>query len=206
MMGATSPSQETFQSFKVLSGDGCQRLDTYLSWLQQHIQREPFCDGHWDSTKAVIDKFVAPRKADIGDVLDVGTNGYAYELFFEQGITWVGVTLGPDYFFCKEKQLRVFRFDMNLMPFQDDSFDMVFARHTIEHSVMPLVALLEWRRIAKKYILIVTPRPPHFERFPNHYSIMSQQMWEWLFENALLEIVDQDHKTDSIELRWLLKV
>ncbi len=43
------------------------------------------------------------------------------------------------------------------LPFEDKSFDFVVSSHVIEHFFDPLRALLEWKRVARKYILIICP-------------------------------------------------
>ena len=47
------------------------------------------------------------------------------------------------------------------LPFADKSFDFVISSHVIEHFYDPMKALLEWERVAKKYIFIIVP---HKER------------------------------------------
>lgn len=43
------------------------------------------------------------------------------------------------------------------LPFEDKSFDFVFSSHVIEHFPDPIRALLEWTRVARRYIVIVAP-------------------------------------------------
>ncbi len=47
------------------------------------------------------------------------------------------------------------------LPFDDKSYDFVISSHVIEHFYDPIKALLEWQRVAKKYIFIICP---HKER------------------------------------------
>jgi SAM-dependent methyltransferase len=47
------------------------------------------------------------------------------------------------------------------LPFADDSQDFVFSSHVIEHFPDPVRALLEWQRVARRYIVAVIP---HKER------------------------------------------
>lgn len=47
------------------------------------------------------------------------------------------------------------------LPFEDDSHDFVFSSHVIEHFPDPIRALLEWRRVARRYVVCVVP---HKER------------------------------------------
>jgi SAM-dependent methyltransferase len=43
------------------------------------------------------------------------------------------------------------------LPFEDDSWDFVFASHVIEHFPDPIRALFEWIRVARRYVVLVVP-------------------------------------------------
>ena len=47
------------------------------------------------------------------------------------------------------------------LPFADNSHDFVFSSHVLEHFPDPIRALLEWQRVARRYIVAVIP---HKER------------------------------------------
>jgi SAM-dependent methyltransferase len=47
------------------------------------------------------------------------------------------------------------------LPFDDDSYDFVFSSHVLEHFPDPIRALLEWQRVARRYVVAVVP---HKER------------------------------------------
>jgi ubiquinone/menaquinone biosynthesis C-methylase UbiE len=47
--------------------------------------------------------------------------------------------------------------DGDRLPFSDKSFDFVISSHVIEHFYDPIKALLEWARVARKYIVVVVP-------------------------------------------------
>ena len=47
------------------------------------------------------------------------------------------------------------------LPFGRDSVDFVLSSHVIEHIGKPAEALLDWNRIARRYIFVICP---HFER------------------------------------------
>ncbi len=51
------------------------------------------------------------------------------------------------------------------LPFKDDAVDFVLASHVIEHFPDPVRALLEWRRVARRYVFVVVPhRDRTFDR------------------------------------------
>ena len=43
------------------------------------------------------------------------------------------------------------------LPFADDSHDFVFSSHVIEHFPDPVKALLEWHRVARRYVVVIAP-------------------------------------------------
>jgi SAM-dependent methyltransferase len=51
------------------------------------------------------------------------------------------------------------------LPFDDDAVDFVFASHVLEHIPDPLGALAEWRRVARRYVVVIVPhRDRTFDR------------------------------------------
>ena len=43
------------------------------------------------------------------------------------------------------------------LPFANKSFDFVISSHVIEHFYNPIKAMIEWERVARKYIFIIVP-------------------------------------------------
>lgn len=43
------------------------------------------------------------------------------------------------------------------LPFEDGSYDFVFSSHVLEHIPDPIRALLEWQRVARRYVVCVIP-------------------------------------------------
>jgi SAM-dependent methyltransferase len=51
------------------------------------------------------------------------------------------------------------------LPFDDDSYDFVFASHVIEHFPDPIKALREWVRVSRRYVVLIAPhRDRTFDR------------------------------------------
>jgi len=188
------------------------------SWYKQKvlgsIYPEPTCKGHRKGMKEVIKRFVKPRLSEIKTVLDIGCgSGDAARYFRALDILWVGVTLGQhDIEICRRKGLRVFEYDMHFIEMPDECTDLILGRHVAEHSPMPLFALMEWHRLARKYLLLVVPRVPHFCRdeqgrhHPNHFSAgITREGWLYLAEEAGWELIDEDYIDWQIEERLFFR-
>jgi SAM-dependent methyltransferase len=108
------------------------------------------------------------------------------------------------------------------LPFAADSFDFVLASHVIEHFPDPIRALLEWRRVARRYVVLVVPhRDRTFDRDrpltsvaelverhaaglesedDRHWSVWTLESFVELCEHLglpVLEALDPDDKTGN---------
>lgn len=164
------------------------QIDKHINKLQEQIYEQPKDEGHteWarDAIHSVLHSFGQNKPE---SVLDVGCgSGFCKEFFEGFGVSWVG----QDYF--KDGN------DMAVLPYEDESFDMIFARHVLEHSPMPLIALMEWYRISKKYAFIILPAPEYWQVFgKNHYYVLPKAQWWNLFDVAGWKIKGQEDFTTS---------
>lgn len=82
--------------------------------------------------------------------------------------------------------------DMHQLPWDDAYFDIVTARHSLEHSISPLVALFEINRVlrlgGRAYIVVPAPVSEWVMKWPDHFSVLPKTMWEKLFSDAGFEI------------------
>lgn len=80
--------------------------------------------------------------------------------------------------------------DFHWLPYPDNAFDLIRARHALEHSPMPAFALMEWRRVAAKYILIAMPEPsPYISDYPGHWSCFPDYGWRAIIRKCGLKII-----------------
>lgn len=58
---------------------------------------------------------------------------------------------------CGEAMPVDFVADASRLPFKDKSYDFVISSHMLEHVFDPINVVLEWERVASKYIYIIVP-------------------------------------------------
>jgi ubiquinone/menaquinone biosynthesis C-methylase UbiE len=132
------------------------------------------------------------------NVLDVGCGyGNALQLFNSFNFNTTGITIGEDdYNTCKEKGLNVLLMDQSFLHFDDETFDLVWCRHCLEHSIMPYFTLSEFYRVTKPNGFLYLELPladtaALHETNKNHYSLMNKSMWIELVERTNYKIIDK---------------
>lgn len=180
-------------------------IDTYISELYSDIYPQPPDPGHTAWAIEVIDRWKDKWK-DAYSVLDVGC-GHAFlqDRFVEDGLIYTGVCLADDYTEASALGRNVICADFHFLSFfHDNQFDLVFSRHSLEHSPMPLLALMEWHRIARTYLCLVLPNADFFGKAGrNHYSVMWDEQARFLLGRVGWEVIDgvvMEH-----ELQYLCK-
>jgi len=131
-------------------------------------------------------------------ILDVGCGqGPALDYFKELGYkNLIGVTLSDvDVEVCRSKGYEAYKMDQSFLEFENNSFDVLWVRHCLEHSVMPYYTLNEFNRVLKPqgiiYIEVPAPdTPAHHETNPNHYSVFTASAWASLIKRSGFEIID----------------
>jgi SAM-dependent methyltransferase len=166
-------------------------LERWLEFQQQvsdTIYPEPHIVIHEQVIRKMIDQ--VQRMGITGKVLDMGCgNGYALKKFLDAGYDAIGITLGDDYDNCLKEGLPVEKMDQNWMAFEDETFDLVWARHVLEHSIMPVWTLSECNRILKSkgYLYVEVPGSESHckhEYNPSHWSVLGTTAWECLLERT----------------------
>jgi SAM-dependent methyltransferase len=135
-----------------------------------------------------------------GRILDVGCGqGPALSLFQELGLLPVGITINEeDLAVCRRDGFNVINMDQSFLDFSAGSFDLIWARHVVEHSIFPLFTLTGFNRVLKEggVLYLEVPAPDtacHHERNPNHYSMLPKSSWISLLQRSgfqLIETVD----------------
>jgi len=183
---------------KRFSPQHAQRMDAFLDMLECQIYPECQSKLHSDITQQAITHLAELEPLNKrSKVLDIGCGqGPALELFEQMGFTAVGITLGvEDIDECRSRGYTVARMDQSFLEFADNTFDIVWARHVIEHSIFPLFTLHEYYRVMRHdgILYLEVPAPDtdcHHERNINHYSMLSQSSWRSLIERTGYAIIE----------------
>ncbi len=159
-----------------------------MARIEQHLQYLDARDVACNETPQVVlrrHEFVANlhpllQALSVRTVLDAGCAGITRPWWHDHGYEWRGLTLPRDAHKLLAQGIPVDVADVASMPYGDGAFDLVYASHVLEHSPMPLVALLEIRRVAK-FLAFAVPRWPRGKEEPYHYSVAPREMWQqWL--------------------------
>ena len=131
-------------------------------------------------------------------VLDVGCGDTAFmkEMFESECINYTGIAL-------RTNHPDVINMDFTFLDFPDNSFDMIFSRHSLEHSPMPIISLMEWHRVSSAWLCLILPNPLAFGwTGRNHYSVLHPSQAEFLLDRAGWHIIWTDF-TNPNELRYM---
>ena len=95
--------------------------------------------------------------------------------------------------------------DQSFLEFNDETFDLIWCRHCLEHSIVPYFTLSGFFRALKPtgFLYIEVPAPDTSSKHQtnrNHYSILGKSMWVELIKRTgfkLLEVIDIDLEVPS---------
>ncbi|MCI0457148.1 MAG: class I SAM-dependent methyltransferase [Gemmataceae bacterium] len=180
-------------------------INEYLDRLARDVYPEPVTTNHRNITRRSFVRYVIPHKEQVRLALDVGCGqGVALALFKEHAIPAVGITLSEeDVRVCRERGYDVQVGDQSFLDFPDHHFDLVWSRHCLEHSPMPLLTLFEYNRVTREkgFVYVEVPQPDsiHVEN-PNHYSLFSDRGWRNLFKRAQFALLG--YCTYALSYRW----
>lgn len=120
-------------------------------------------------------------------ILDVGCGDKPHPRAFACGDLYLEISThrNTDRVIQPKKLRNFVRFDCHHLPFKTGSFDIVYANHVLEHLENPLNALKEWRRVARK-VIVLTPdlRGIMAEERTSHMYTWSR----WSLENLLRKV------------------
>lgn len=179
-----------------------EHINEYLDELAGDVYSQPEDFGHTQMAIEVFDAWIAPLELD--NVLDVGCGAEAFmeRYFVNRGIAYAGISIGDDVVTAQAAHKNVFEMDMSFLTIVDDSINLVWARHVLEHSPFPLLTLMEWHRVSSHWLCLIMPNPEYFtDAGRNHYSVFSAHHIAWLLRRAGWKIVR--HELVEQEFRFL---
>ncbi len=171
-----------------ITGESLRRFTDFVGDVALQTYPEAESTLHTSITREQLQKtlqrFSLPKNAQI---LDVGCGqGPALDALREMGYKATGITVNEeDLAACRAKGHTVRNMDQSFLDFPPESFDLVWARHCLEHSFMPLFTLSGFKRVLKPggHLYIEVPAPgtscKHEENL-NHYSVLSTNAWRSL--------------------------
>lgn len=161
------------------------KFESFLSELEQDTYPQPSDPGHYQWAYEFIEFMDEKLNLEGRNVLDVGCGvGFVYSIFVHFGVSsYYGITMTSDDIAQSSNKEVLHLGDFH---FVNNSVkkDIIFSRHSLEHSPMPLLALMEWNRVCEEggYLCLVVPNPDHFGYIHrNHYSVTNrEQLGFWL--------------------------
>jgi SAM-dependent methyltransferase len=179
------------------------RLESFLDRIAGETYPEVPSGMHDQITEAMLQRawetFPMPAGA---SVLDVGCGqGVALKRFAARGLDATGITLNPtDVAECRRQGFNVLEMDQSFLDFPDASFDMIWCRHCLEHSIFPFFTLSGFNRVLKPngWLYVEVPAPDtacQHQTNGNHYSVLGKNMLGSLVMRSgfrVLDVLDLD--------------
>jgi len=189
-------------------------IDQYINQLYRDVYPQPDDSGHTELAKKVINHWLA-RMTTCHSVLDVGCGtGFCQPFFEKWDVKYEGICLGDDFIDATNHGRNVKKMDFSFLDYEDNSFDLIFSRHSLEHSPMPLLTLMEWGRVARSWLGLVLPAPEWYTfSGRNHYSVMNLEQiknllevsgWSLMWENVDYQTWNKDTQEQKPHEYWLM--
>jgi len=183
--------------------DKYSNFERYYQELLGDIYPQPPDPWHTAKAKEVIDLWIPTINC--RNVLDVGCGvGFTQDFFNVYGAEYLGLCLGDhDYEEARKLRNSVVIGDFNFIDQPDEYFDVVFSRHSLEHSPFPILTLMEWHRVSSAWLCLVVPRPEYVQwTGRNHVSVANREQVMFWLDRAGWKIIKEDD-TCPEEYRFL---
>lgn len=165
--------------------------------IREDIYPEPPSPLHQQISSQMIEKLNQIVPLSEKKILDCGCGqGVALDIFKKLNANPIGTTFGEDLEVCKRRGHEVYAMDQSFLDFPRESFDIVWCRHALEHSLFPLYTLRRFYEVLKKngILYVEVPAPDtsaQHETNRNHYSCFTKNAWISLFQRSKFEIFEQ---------------
>jgi len=198
------------------SFDKCGTLEQFIIWYHKicEVTESPPKD-HRIVAKKMYQQSLPFLKLlpiqQIECVLDVGAGyGFHSTWFTEHGKKTTGLSLQPTKEQISDARKRGYKLldvDMHFTGFVDESFDLIWSHHSLEHSFSPMLALREWHRILKccKYLAITVPA--HVRRVSSGHFSMGWGLGQLIYILGLTgyDITHGIYRKDGSNIRALVQ-
>ena len=118
-----------------------------------------------DEKSSNIEFLVGKFRSEIQHVLDVGCGtGAVLERLAEKriGRTFTGIEIGSERSQSNGQHgVRIHGYDGNHIPYDDHTFDFVYAAHVLEHVTEERTFLAELRRVSRRFVYVEVPCELH---------------------------------------------
>lgn len=127
--------------------------------------------------------------------------------FMCEGYDVIGTTLHhSDKYFAKDSyNIDLLIEDMHDMTsLKSNSFDGIFSSHSLEHSISPLIAIYEMRRVLRDNGKIMCSLPAigsELETGLQHYSVLRNEHWKHLFNLIGFDNIDIKPSSAGITIK-----
>jgi SAM-dependent methyltransferase len=174
------------------------KLESFLERIKGQTYPEKPSRLHDEITAQMMDVIWSKCSPPPGaKVLDVGCGqGVALKRFAGRGCDVTGVTVNAtDIEECRKLGYNVLEMDQSFLDFPDASFDLVWCRHCLEHSIFPYFTLSEFSRVLKPggWLYVEVPAPDtscKHQTNKNHYSVLGKSMLRDLITRSGFRILD----------------
>lgn len=174
------------------------RFESFLDRIAADTYPEEPSGLHDEITEHVLQRFLDRAQPARGAaVLDVGCGqGVALKRFVARGMKPIGITLnGTDVEACRALGYDVRQMDQSFLDFDDASFDIVWCRHCLEHSIYPYFTLSQFARVLRPggWLYIEVPAPDtscQHQANGNHYSVLGKSMLASLVARSGFSVED----------------
>ena len=151
---------------------------------------------------AIYDELISyiPKTAE--KILEIGAgSGYIVNKLKSQGREAIGTTI------CKTEadKYNLLIQDMHDLQFENETFDVVIARHVLEHALSPRLVIREVHRVLKLNGLFLVETPVTKDGLENsgnktHFYSFSISQWELLFKHNGFNIEKKEISGSSFRL------
>lgn len=172
----------------------------FINKIENETYPEQISQHHSRITSETLATIIHDYNLDCnGRILDIGCGqGPALDFLTENGYKHVtGISLNDeDVLVCRQKGYDVRKMDQSFLELDDCAFDLVWARHVVEHSIFPYFTLTGFYRVlapgGMMYMEVPAPETScRHETNPNHYSVLNKGAWRSLLERSSFTLLEE---------------